>query len=224
MPRPPRSNSLKYVLVLGVMVAGGWRLGVAAYDVLAPADAKGRGEPMILGVERRPGAAPRFVPIDGSNLPRSIEDASQADDDGRRVRELAESMQRLVRDLEKRDDKRDDFQNWSASVAKLPGDLGEMGPSLKLGLDTARNNDMAFCFRGLKGDAGAAGKTLATDFVLYLETRDGAVDVVGAKEARPGALPPSVRDCCLEVLRGLEVRVYFSTPGQRYAYIYEIEA
>lgn len=221
MPRPPRSNPLKYVLVLGVMFAGAWKLGAAAYDMLAPADANARtGEAMILGVERRPGAAPRFVPIDGANVPRSIEDRSQADDDGSRVRALAESMQRLVHDLEKRDD----FQNWSASVAKLPGELGEMGPSLKLGLDSARNNDMAFCFRDLKGDASAAGRNLATDFVLYLETREGVVDVVGAKEARPGALPPSVRDCCLEVLRGLEVKVFFATPGQRYAYIYEIES
>src|SRR5690242_13622082 len=43
----------------------------------------------------------------------------------------------------------DAFRNWSGSVAVLPGELGEMGPSLKLGLDSARNNDMAFCFRDL---------------------------------------------------------------------------
>jgi hypothetical protein len=216
MPRPPRSRLLKYVVILGVMVAGAWRMGVAAYDLLAPR----RGEPMLLGVERLPGAAPRFVPIDGANLPRSIEDASRADDDGRRVRELAESMQRLVRDIEKRDE----FQNWSTSVAKLPGDLGEMGPSLKLGLDAARNNDMAFCFRELDAADRAPRKILATDFMLYLESRDGVVDVVGAKVARPGSLPPAVQECCLEVLRGLEVKVFFGTPGQHYSYIYEIES
>ncbi len=216
MPRPPRSSPLKYVLVLGVMVAGGWKLGVAAYNVLDPAQAKaGPGEPMLLAVERAPGAAPKFVPIDGANLPRSIEDASRADDDGSRVQELAQSMRRLVHDVEERD-----FKNWSASVAKLPRDLGEVGPSLKLGLDNVRNNDMEFCFRGLKGAPGM----LATDFMLYLETRDGEVDVVGAKVARPGTLPPSVRDCCLEVLRGLTVKVFFGTPGQRYAYVYEIES
>jgi hypothetical protein len=216
MPRPPRSNPLKYVLVLGVLAAGGWKLGAAAFDVLAAAPAKAGKDQLLLAVERRPGAAPSFVPLDGANLPRSVE---QGDDDGRRARELAESMQRLVRGLEKRDD----FQNWSPSVAKLPSDLGEMGPSLKLGLDKARNDDMAFCFRELQGNA-TAGRTLATDFILYLETRDGAVDVVGAKVARPGALPPTVQECCLEVLRGLEVKVFFGTPGQRYAYIYEIES
>jgi hypothetical protein len=221
MHRPARSNPLKYVLLIGVMIVGGWKMGVAAYDILDAPQAKARhDEPMLLAVERLPGAAPKLVPIDGANLPRSIEDASRADDDGRRVQELAQSMRRLVHDIEERDD----FKNWSASVAKLPGDLGEMGPSLKLGLDNARNNDMAFCFRELKGDAGAAGKTLATDFMLYIETRDGAADVVGAKVARPGALPPSVQECCLQVLRGLEVKVFFGTPGQRYAYIYEIEA
>jgi hypothetical protein len=215
MPRPPRSRPLKYVVVLGAMIAGGWKIGAVAYDLLDPAPAKARrpDAPMLLAVERAPGAAPRLVPLDGANLPRSIEGP---DDDARRVQELAERMQRLVRDVESRD-----FQNWSAKVAKLPGELGEMGPSLKLGLDAARNNDMAFCFRDLKG---VASGTLATDFMLYLETRDGAIDVVGAKVARPGTLPPSVQECCLEVLRGLEVKVFFGTPGQRYAYIYEIEA
>jgi hypothetical protein len=217
MPRPPRSRPLKYVLVLGVIVAGGWELGVIAYDALDPAQAKARlDEPMLLAVERVPGAAPKLVPIEGGKLPRSTEDASRADDDGRRVQELAQTMRGLVRDIEERDD----FKNWSPSVAHLPRDLGEMGPSLKLGLDNARNNDMEFCFRGLKGAPGM----LATDFMLYLETRDGAVDVVGAKVARPGTLPPSVRDCCLEVLRGLEVKAFFGTPGQRYAYVYEIES
>jgi hypothetical protein len=115
---------------------------------------------------------------------------------------------------------RDDFKNWSSDVAKLPKDLGEMGPSLKLGLDSARNNDMAFCFRELEN--GGNG-TRATDFVLYLDAREDAIDVIDAKVARPGALPPSVVDCARDVLRGLEVKVFFAVPGH-YSYIYEIEA
>jgi hypothetical protein len=115
---------------------------------------------------------------------------------------------------------RDDFKNWSSDVAKLPQDLGEMGPSLKLGLDSVRNNDMAFCFRELE-DGG--NRSRATDFVLYLEAREDAVDVVDAKVARPGALPASVIDCAREVLRGVEVKVFFAVPGH-YSYIYEIEA
>ena len=117
---------------------------------------------------------------------------------------------------------RDNFKNWSAKVSALPEDLGEVGPSLKLGLDDARNNDMAFCFRDM--DHSGPWSTRATDFMLYLETRDGAVDVVDAKVARPGSLPPSVVECCRDVLRGLEVKVFFAVPGQRLSYIYEIEA
>jgi hypothetical protein len=115
---------------------------------------------------------------------------------------------------------RDAFRNWSDGVAVLPKDLGEMGPSLKLGLDQARNNDMAFCFRELEnGGRGSRG----ADFVLYIETREDAVDVVEARVARPGALPPSVVECAREVLRGLEVKVFFAVPGQRFSYVYEVE-
>jgi IPT/TIG domain-containing protein len=117
MQRSPRSSPLKYVVVLGVLVAGGWKMGVVAYDVIdqpqvtarRPAAAQARrreapplGEPMLT-VERRPGATPLLLPSDAAGavkLPHSIEDALPADGDGRRARELAESMQRLVRDLE----------------------------------------------------------------------------------------------------------------------------
>lgn len=115
---------------------------------------------------------------------------------------------------------RDEFRNWSDGVAVLPKDLGEMGPSLKLGLDDVRNNDMAFCFRTLEN--GGSGSR-ATDFLLYIETREDAVDVVEARVARPGALPPSVVECAREVLRGLEVKVFFAVPGKRFSYIYEVE-
>jgi hypothetical protein len=117
MQRPPRSSPLRYVAVLGFLVAGGWKMGVVAHDVIDPAQARARrpaaaqarraeappGEPMLLAVGRHPRGAPQLAPLDAAgavNLPRSIEDASQADDEGRRARELAESVQRLVRDLE----------------------------------------------------------------------------------------------------------------------------
>ena len=115
---------------------------------------------------------------------------------------------------------RDAFRNWSDGVAVLPKDLGEMGPSLKLGLDDVRNNDMAFCFRELEN--GGRGSR-ATDFMLYIETREDAVDVVEARVARPGALPPSVVECARDVLRGLEVKVFEAVPGQHFRYIYEVE-
>jgi hypothetical protein len=127
-------------------------------------------------------------------------------------------------------EEKDAFRNWSPAVATLPKDLGQMGPSLKLALDDARNKDMAFCFRDLEkaseaSEDGAAAQTIrATDLVLYIETRDGAADVVEAKVARPGTLPASVVDCARDVLRGLEVKVFFAEPGTRYSYLYEIEA
>jgi hypothetical protein len=121
-----------------------------------------------------------------------------------------------------------DYRDWSASVAILPAALGGMGPSLKLGLDAARNDDMAFCFRGLERGGAAPGaaewKTIrAADLLLYLEAEEGAVDVVDATVARSGTLPPSVVECCREVLRGMQITVLFAVPGQRYRYIYEIE-
>jgi hypothetical protein len=83
------------------------------------------------------------------------------------------------------------------------------------------SSDVAFCFRDLV-DGGRGSR--ATDLMLYLQTREDAVDVVEAKVARPGALPPSVVECAREVLRGVEVKVFFATPGQRFSYLYEIEA
>jgi hypothetical protein len=89
---------------------------------------------------------------------------------------------------------------------------------------------MAFCFRDLESghgdDAGVArtSSTRATDFVLYLEAREGAVDVVDAKVARPGTLPSSVLECCRDVLRGLEVKTFFTVPGEHFSYVYEVEA
>ncbi|HET9596743.1 MAG TPA: hypothetical protein VFP65_14235, partial [Anaeromyxobacteraceae bacterium] len=115
------------------------------------------------------------------------------------------------------------YRDWSRSVAVLPKDLGQMGPSLKLALDDARNKDMAFCFSEVEG-APHPRTIRSSNLMLYLQSRDGVVDVVEAQVAHPGDLPPSVVDCACEVLRGMEVKVFFTTPGQRYSYLYEIEA
>lgn len=104
-------------------------MGVVARDVIDPARAKARrpaaaqarrteapvnGEPMLLAVGRHPRGAPQLAPFDAAgagNLPRSIEDASAGDDEGR-ARDLAESMQRLVRDLE-----------WSPGLKEPPQEV-----------------------------------------------------------------------------------------------------
>lgn len=111
-------------------------------------------------------------------------------------------------------------------MAVLPRDLGPMGPSLKLGLDAVRNRDMAFCFRPPADEAGAtaaAPRHRSAALLLYLESREGAVAVVGGTVGRAGSLPPQVTECCLEVLRGTEIRASFVVPGRRYAYLYEVE-
>jgi hypothetical protein len=109
--------------------------------------------------------------------------------------------------------------DWGGpKAALLPSDLGKMGPSLKTALDRTRSEDMAFCFRDLTpGTPRRAG-----DVMLYLEVRDDVADVVDAKVAREGTLPPDVMDCCREVLRGLEVKVTFPALG-RYRYVFEVE-
>jgi len=118
----------------------------------------------------------------------------------------------------------DQFRNWSPAVATVPKDLGQMGPSLKLALDNARNADMAFCFRGLEPVQGEPHRIRSSNLMLYLESRQDVVDVVEARVAHPGDLPPAVVDCARDVLRGMEVKVFFAVPGTRYSYLYEIEA
>jgi hypothetical protein len=123
-------------------------------------------------------------------------------------------------------------RRWSAvEIVLLPEDLGRtMGPSVKAGLDGARNDDMGFCFREPQRAGEVAPEATATwrprrtgSLDLYLETRKGAVDVVDARVARPGTLPPEVLECCREVLRGLEIHVPVAEKGARFRYLYEIE-
>jgi hypothetical protein len=118
---------------------------------------------------------------------------------------------------------------WKAAkVTSTPSELGDMGPSLTLGLDAARRSDMAFCFRQLEQQEAEAGAPQpphrrAGLVQLYVQTRENAVDVVDARVSNPGNLPPQVLDCCREVLRGLEVGVFFAEPGKRFRYLVEIE-
>ena len=191
------NTAVRYALVAVVLVAAGSVAMVLAYD----------SDPSALVSRATPAAA----------IPTALETSAPAAAPA--PAPIAIAPARVTAPAPEQE--QDHFKNWSPTVAHLPEDLGEMGPSLKFGLDDARNNDMAFCFR----DVEQSGRgTLATDFILYLEAREDAVDVVDVKVARPGNLPPSVRECCRDVLRGLEVKVFFSVPGQRFSYTYEVEA
>ena len=191
------NTTIRYALVAVVLIAAGSVAMVLAYDSDASA------------------LMPRATPA--AAIPTALEASAPAAAPAPAPTAIAPA--RVTAPV--REQEQDHFKSWSPTVAHLPGDLGEFGPSLKFGLDEARNNDMAFCFR----DVDQSGRgALATDFILYLEAREDAVDVVDVKVARPGNLPPSVRECCRDVLRGLEVKVFFSVPGQRFSYSYEVEA
>jgi hypothetical protein len=111
------------------------------------------------------------------------------------------------------------------SVAVMPKDLGAMGPAIKLALDKVQREDMDFCFRepGKEGRMEAKTPRRASNLMLFLETREGAVDVVEARVANAGTLPAAVVECCLEVARGLEIPLPSAEPGKRMQHLYEIE-
>jgi hypothetical protein len=110
-------------------------------------------------------------------------------------------------------------------AAVLPKDLGEVGPELKLALDKQQREDMEFCFRDPGGNGRMEAQTprRAGNLVLFLEEREGAVDVVRAKVAQPGTLPPEVMECARQVAEGLEMKVSRAEPGKKLRYLYEIE-
>ncbi|MFL5273757.1 MAG: hypothetical protein ACJ79E_17000 [Anaeromyxobacteraceae bacterium] len=110
-------------------------------------------------------------------------------------------------------------------VAVLPKDLGEVGPELKLALDKQQREDMEFCFRDAGGNGRMEAQTprRAGSLVLFLEGREGAVDVVRAKIGQPGTLPAEVMECARQVAEGLEMKVSSAQPGKKLQYLYEIE-
>jgi hypothetical protein len=117
-------------------------------------------------------------------------------------------------------------QAWRGTkLSILPKDLGEMGPELKLALDKQQREDMEFCFRDPSGSGRMEAQTprRAGTLLLFLESREGAVDVVQARIAHGGTLPPDVLECALQVAHGLEMRLPSAAPGKKLKYLYEIE-
>ncbi|MFL5261350.1 MAG: hypothetical protein ACJ79R_21780 [Anaeromyxobacteraceae bacterium] len=115
-----------------------------------------------------------------------------------------------------------DVAGWErARLAFGFRELGRIAPYVKTGLDAARR-DMAFCFaRGGAGEADApADPTILT---LYLEAREGAIDVVESAVDHRGAARPELIECCREVLRGYEISAFGAVPGQRYRFKYALE-
>jgi hypothetical protein len=106
-----------------------------------------------------------------------------------------------------------------------------MGPYVKAGLDAARR-EMGFCFRQAGGSpAGASAPVANPDapssepavLLLYLEAREGAIDVVGSRTEFLGASTAALVDCCREVLRGWEIPAFGAVPGRRYRVKFQLQ-
>jgi hypothetical protein len=112
--------------------------------------------------------------------------------------------------------------SWRESpVASRVRQLGAVAPYVYSALRDART-EMRFCFdaQGAREGGPAAAEQDVGDspavLVLYLEAREGAIDVVEVGIDRLGTLPREVVECCREVLRGHEIRAPNAVPGRRY--------
>jgi hypothetical protein len=120
-----------------------------------------------------------------------------------------------------------DAESWRRSkVAFRPRELGRLGASVKTALDAARR-DMAFCLRGAAG-AGSAAEDRARPpepaiLLLYLQAREGALEVVDTRTEYVGDATPEVVECCRDVLRGLEIPAFGAVPGRRYRLKFPLE-
>lgn len=117
-----------------------------------------------------------------------------------------------------------DARAWrNAPMAFGLRELGAMGPYVKAGLDAARR-DMEFCFRQEGAPPGAGpGAQEAAVFLLYLEARQGALEVVDARPERMGGATPRLVECCRDVLRGYVIPAFNPVPGRRYRFRFVLE-
>jgi hypothetical protein len=125
-----------------------------------------------------------------------------------------------------------DGPSWRTSrLAFRPRELGKLGPYVKAGLDAARR-DMMFCFTRSsdapapegedQDDAPPPPRADPAVLLLYLEAREGALDVIEARTEYRGTSAPEVVECCREVLRGLEIKAFHTVPGERYRLKYRL--
>jgi hypothetical protein len=106
-------------------------------------------------------------------------------------------------------------------------DLGPLAAYVRTGLNDARR-EMGHCFeadaavraRAADPDAAPTGPAV---LLLYLEARDGALDVIDTRVEYLGDSSPELVDCCRTVLRGYEISAFNAKPGQRYRVKYQLE-
>jgi hypothetical protein len=109
-------------------------------------------------------------------------------------------------------------------VAARLRDLGPVAPYVSAGLIAARE-EMTHCFPAEPPPVVAPPAGPKRDdenwvdpavLLLYLESRQGFIDVVEATVESFGTESPQVVSCCREVLRGHEIPAVHTGPGQRY--------
>ncbi|HET8540317.1 MAG TPA: hypothetical protein VFL83_10645 [Anaeromyxobacter sp.] len=112
-------------------------------------------------------------------------------------------------------------------VSRLRDELGPVGPYVYAGLRHAQE-ETRHCWGGrapTRGGAAATEDAVGPPAVLllYLEAREGAIDVVDARVADPGTASPDVVECCRGVLKGREFQVPNAQPGRRYRLEYALQ-
>ncbi len=126
---------------------------------------------------------------------------------------------------------------WKSSrLAFRPRELGKVGRDVKIGLDAARR-DMASCFGRTGGDPVPAGSSdrAAPDhtappvpsdpgvLLVYIEAREGALDIIEARTERLGSATPELVECCRGVLRGRQIPAPGAVAGRRYRVKFRLE-
>jgi len=117
-----------------------------------------------------------------------------------------------------------DAPSWrNARFAFTFREMGKMGPYVKAGLDDARR-EMAFCFdERTSGSGHYQGSGQPAVLLLYLEGREGALDIVDTRTEQMGDAAVDLVECCRQVLRGFAIPAFDTAPGQRFRVRFELE-
>jgi hypothetical protein len=209
---PGRSGLIIVGILLGIALALG------TFQFLRTRRAAGERLPSAGRADVRPAATgpsqPEEAPTVASPLARSAAEPGRA-------------PETPIRTQAQPPDEGLDGPAWKSSkLAFGMRELGKMGPYVKVGLDAARR-DMEFCFRETAERASSPdAPALPPDpgvLLLYLDAREGAIDVIDARMEHPGTSTPALVECCREVLRGFEIPAFGAVPGERYRVRFALE-
>lgn len=102
-------------------------------------------------------------------------------------------------------------------------ELGAIAPFVDIGLRAARE-EMRHCFEAGQGSAAAEDVPAEpATLLLYLETREGAIDVADVRTQNLGTSSRALVDCSRDVLRGYVIRAPGAVPGRQYRVHYLLQ-